>query len=150
MREQIIRPADSEDAPAVADVWLRSRRTAAIPRAVHTDAEVGVWVRDVLIPSCEVWVATDGGEVVGLMALAGDWVEQLYIAPEHQCRGHGARLLAIAQANRTALVLWTFESNVAAQRFYEAHGFIRLGESSTDNEECAPAIRFGWSAPRAA
>jgi ribosomal protein S18 acetylase RimI-like enzyme len=150
MSERIIRRADSGDAPAVADVWLRSRRTAAIPRAVHSDAEIRVWVKDVLIPSCEVWVATDCGEVAGLMALAGDWVEQLYIAPEHQRRGHGARLLAVAQANRTALVLWTFESNLAAQRFYETHGFIRVGGSSTDNEECAPAVRFRWSAAQAA
>ena len=103
-------------------------------------------VKDVLIPSCEVWVATDGGDVAGLMALAGDWVEQLYVAPEYQRRGHGARLVALAQANRTALALWTFERNVAARRFYEAHGFTRFGESSTDNEECAPAIRFRWRA----
>jgi ribosomal protein S18 acetylase RimI-like enzyme len=146
MSEQMIRRALSGDADAVAGVWLRSRQSAAIPPAIHTDAEVRAWVTDVLIPSSEVWVATDGGEVVGLIALAGDWVEQLYIAPEHQRRGQGARLLALAKANRSELALWTFESNVAAQRFYEAHGFTRIGEVSTDNEELAPAICFRWSA----
>src|SRR5579863_5051479 len=98
-----VRRAEGEDARAVADVWLRSRRAAAIPPAVHPDAEVRGWVKDVLIPTCEVWVATDGGEVVGFMALADDWVEQLYVAPEHQRRGHGARLIMLAQARRSTL-----------------------------------------------
>jgi len=58
-----------------------------------------------------------------MMALEDEWVEQLYIDPEHQRRGHGARLLEVAQATRPALALWTFESNLGAQGFYEAHGF---------------------------
>lgn len=105
------------------------------------------WVSDVLLPSCEVWVATDGDAVVGMMALDGEWVEQLYVSPEHQRRRHGSRLLDRAMSERTSLMLWTFETNVDAQRFYEARGFARTGLPSADNEERAPAIRYRWQRP---
>jgi hypothetical protein len=38
------------------------------------------------------------------------------------------------------------ESNIPAQRFYEAHGFIQAGLPSIDNEEHAPAICYRWRA----
>lgn len=89
-------------------------------------------------------MATTDSEVVGMMALEGEWVEQLYIAPGHQRRGHGARLLAVAQSSRTSLALWTFESNADARQFYEAHGFTQWGSASAENEEHAPAIMYRW------
>lgn len=144
MSEQILRRANGGDAEAAAEVLLRSRRAAAIPPSVHSDLEVRAWVAEFLIPSCEVWVATDSGEVAGVMALQDDWVEQLYIAPEHQRRGHGPALLALAKADRSALSLWTFESNLGARAFYGAHGFTQTGPPSSDNEEGAPAICYGW------
>jgi GNAT superfamily N-acetyltransferase len=91
-------------------------------------------------------VATADSEVVGMMALDDEWVRQLYVAPGHQRQGHGARLLAVAQSTRHSLALWTFASNLAAQRFYEAHGFKQSGSSSVDNEERAPAICYRWRA----
>ena len=104
MSEQILRRANGGDAEAAAEVLLRSRRAAAIPPSVHSDLEVRAWVAEFLIPSCEVWVATDSGEVAGVMALQDDWVEQLYIAPEHQRRGHGVALLALAKGRQERAV----------------------------------------------
>ncbi len=144
MSERILRRADGGDAEAAAEVLLRSRRAAAIPPSVHRDPEVRAWVAEFMIPSCEVWVATRGGEVAGVMALQDDWVEQLYVAPEHQGQGYGAALLALAKAERNALSLWTFESNLRARGFYEANGFIQAGAPSSDNEEGAPAICYRW------
>ena len=139
-----MRRAEPDDGPAIAEVWLRSRLAAEVPPPAHNDDEVRGWVREVLLPSCEVWVAVEGDEIVGMMALDGEWVEQLYIDPDHQRRGLGARLLGVAQAARDSLALWTFESNLAAQRFYEAHGFTRSGLPSADNEERAPAVCYRW------
>ena len=141
---ELIRRARADDGPAIANVWLDARRAAAIPPAAHGEDEVRAWISGVLPARCEVWVATDRDEVVGMMALDGEWVEQLYVSPEHQRRGYGRRLLEQAMADRGRLTLWTFESNVEAQRFYEAHGFVRLGVASDDNEEHAPAIRYRW------
>jgi GNAT superfamily N-acetyltransferase len=140
-----VRRAESGEALEIADLLLRSRRAAAgIPPSVHSDADVRLWVRELLLPACEVWVATEGDELAGMMALDGEWIEQLYISPAHQQRGHGARLLELAKLRSDSLALWTFETNRVARRFYESHGFIQAGAPSSDNEEGAPAIRYHW------
>ncbi len=144
MSEHIVRRADPDEALVIAEVLLRSRRASDIPPPAHTDDEVRVWVREVLLPSCEVWVSTADNQVVSMMALHDEWIEQLYTTPEHQRRGHGALMLGVAQATRCSLALWTFEGNVAARRFYEAHGFAQSGPPTSENEEHAPAICYRW------
>jgi GNAT superfamily N-acetyltransferase len=44
------------------------------------------------------------------------------------------------------LRLWTFESNLGAQRFYERHGFRPIERTAGDNEEGAPDILYIWDA----
>ena len=85
--------------------------------------------------------------IVGIMALNDDWIEQLYVAPAHTSRGIGSELVAIAQRRRPhGLQLWTFESNVRAQRFYERHGFVAVERTNgTGNEENEPDVRYRWS-----
>ncbi len=85
-------------------------------------------------------MTVDDDEVVAFMALDGDMLEQLYVAPRHQRNGHGARLLRLAQTTRESLALWTFEGNLGAQRFYEARGFKQSGQASTNNEERPGAL----------
>jgi GNAT superfamily N-acetyltransferase len=80
-----------------------------------------------------------------MMVLDGEWVEQLYVAPEHLRRGYGSQLVRLAQATRSELALWTFEANVAARVFYEAQGFRPAGPASSDNEERAPAVCYRWA-----
>jgi GNAT superfamily N-acetyltransferase len=144
--ESSLRRASDADALPVAELWLRSRRaTVTIPPTAHTDEDVRAWFRDVVIPSREVWVTTDGPELTGLMVLDDELVEQLYVAPEHARRGYGSLLLNLAQTTRSNLALWTFEANLSARAFYEAHGFRQSGAASSDNEEDAPAVCYRWT-----
>jgi len=74
-----LRRAVLEDARAVADVLIRSRRAAAeaIPAAVHSDAETREWIRTVVIPEREVWLVEDtDSRPLGVMVLDEDWVDQ--------------------------------------------------------------------------
>jgi GNAT superfamily N-acetyltransferase len=144
------RRADLEDAPAVADVLIRSRRAAvgSIPPAVHSDAEVREWISAVVIPEREVWLmeAADG-RPLAVLVLDDDWVDQLYVDPAATGRGLGSRLIDLAKSRRPmGLQLWTFATNTGAQRFYLRHGFIaaELNDGS-GNEEKAPNIRFVWT-----
>ncbi|MDG4809491.1 GNAT family N-acetyltransferase [Micromonospora sp. WMMD1120] len=142
------RRAGPDDAPAVADVLIRSRRAAAIPPAVHSDAEVRDWLRAVVIPQREVWLAERrDGAVLAVLVLHDDWLDQLYVEPSVTGRGLGSQLVALAKSRRPeGLQLWTFATNVAAQRFYLRHGFTRLEtDDGSGNEEKAPAIRFAWT-----
>ncbi|HWD65053.1 MAG TPA: GNAT family N-acetyltransferase [Solirubrobacteraceae bacterium] len=130
----------------MANLWLESRRAAepAIPPAAHTDAEVRAWFREVVFAGQEVWVIGPHGRPEAMMVLQGEWVEQLYVAPGRQRRGHGSRLIGLAQSRWDALSLWTFETNHSARAFYERHGFVADEPASADNEEGAPALLYRW------
>ncbi|MFC8833882.1 GNAT family N-acetyltransferase [Streptomyces griseoincarnatus] len=147
----VIRRAAGPDAAEVAEVWLRSF-TAALPgvRRAHTDDEVRAWIREVVVPGQETWVAMVDASVVAMMVREGDDLDQLYIDPAWQGRGIGGRLVDVAkERSPSGLTLWTFQVNEAARRFYERHGF--LAAEWTDglrNEEREPDVRYEWRPDR--
>ncbi|MFE0648008.1 GNAT family N-acetyltransferase [Streptomyces sp. NPDC059534] len=144
----VIRRAVDSDAAAVADVWLRSY-TAALPdvRRAHTDDEVRYWLREIVVPGLETWVATVDDSVVAMMVLDGEDLDQLYIDPPWRGRGIGDRLVELAKERRTdGLALWTFQVNAPARRFYERHGFVAAEHTDgRRNEEREPDVRYVWS-----
>ncbi|MEY9857832.1 ribosomal protein S18 acetylase RimI-like enzyme [Catenulispora sp. GAS73] len=144
----VLRRATDSDATGVADVWLRSF-AAALPtvRRAHDDADVRGFFADVVVPHHETWVADDGGTVVGLLVLDdGQELEQLYLDPSWRGRGLGDRFVDLAKRRRPdGLGLWTFQVNLAAQRFYRRHGFVEVERTDgAGNEEREPDVRFIW------
>ena len=115
---------------------------------VHTDDEVRRWIAERVVPHTELWLAEDdGGALVGLLVLDDDWLEQLYVEPTLTGRGIGSELIGLAKRARPeGLRLWTFESNLGAQRFDERHGFRPMERTAGDNEEGAPDILYVWDA----
>ncbi|HET8930250.1 MAG TPA: GNAT family N-acetyltransferase [Acidimicrobiales bacterium] len=143
-----IRRAVADEADAIAGVWLASRKAAApeILLPVHSDDEVGTWLREVVVVSREVWVGEEGGDLVAVLVLDGDWIDQLYVAPGRTGGGIGGEFITVAKRQRpAALRLWTFAANVRARHFYERHGFVATSMTAGDNEENAPDIRYEWS-----
>jgi len=146
-----IRRAAAADAHSARDLYLHARRAAAetgrIPPPAHPDDEVATWIRHVVIPKLECWLAqTPSEHVVGILVLKGDWIDQLYVDPNLTGRGIGAELLDLAKRERPhRLRLWTFVSNEGAQRFYERHGFMEVERTNgSRNEERAPDIQYVW------
>jgi GNAT superfamily N-acetyltransferase len=148
----ILRRAEVADADGVADVWLRSF-DAALPtvRRAHSDEDVRGWIRHELIPAQETWVAEADGDIVGMMALHGRWLEQLYLRPSWHGRGVGDSFVEMAKTRRPdGLELWTFQVNEPARRFYERHGFVPVEYTDgAGNEEREPDIRYVWPAKTA-
>lgn len=146
-----IRRATAADAVAVAEVYLAARHAAVplIPPLVHDDGDVRRWVHEDLLEETEVWVADLAGVVVAMMATSPGWLDHLYVDPTHANQGIGSILVAHAQDRaKTHLDLWTFVSNVAAQRFYVRHGFVEVERTDgSGNEEQAADIRYRWSTP---
>ncbi|MFZ1888588.1 MAG: GNAT family N-acetyltransferase [Candidatus Binataceae bacterium] len=146
----VIRRARAADAAAIAEVYIESRRGAAryFP-TVHSDDEIRGWIASYLAPNLEVWVAEDSaaGKIIGMLALEGELVEHLYIAPAAQRRGVGDGLLALAMRERPAtLRLWTFQANAPARRFYEARGFKAIEfTDGARNEERTPDVLYEWN-----
>ena len=139
----------------MAEVFLDSfHATYDFPLA-HPDDDVRSWIRDRLIPDRETWVATDGdadARIVGLLALAPGWIEQLYVAPDRLGEGIGSRLMEVAKGGQPdGLQLWTFQVNQRARRFYERHGFVAVEQTDgSGNEERQPDVRYEWRGGRAA
>ena len=141
-----IRRAGPEHAASVAEVYLSAfHATYDFPLA-HTDEQVRAWIRDVLVPSGDTWVATMGGTIVAMLALHGEDLDQLYVAPQAQGLGVGSRLVEAAKRlSPGGLGLYTFQVNARARRFYERRGFVAdaFGDGS-GNEEGQPDVHYRW------
>jgi GNAT superfamily N-acetyltransferase len=148
----ILRRASAADAAVIADLDIAAR-AEAMPtvRWAHTPDDVRRWMRDVMLPTHEVWVPEEDGAVLGYMALHDDWVAQLYVRPGFWRRGIGTALLQKAKELRPdGLRLWCFQVNARARAFYEAHGFTAVQfTDGRDNEEREPDILYARPGPRA-
>jgi GNAT superfamily N-acetyltransferase len=146
----LLRPGRTDDADVLADIHTRSR-AAAMPwlPVLHEESETRAWMRDVVLADQEVLVAERDGRPVGFAAVEGDWLEQLYVAPEALGTGVGRRLLDAVTARRPGgLSLHVFARNERARRFYEAAGFVLVAEGDgRDNEERTPDCTYRWEAP---
>ncbi|MEU5522153.1 GNAT family N-acetyltransferase [Streptomyces sp. NPDC047860] len=143
-----LRRALPSDAGPAAGVWLRSF-AAALPSVVRprSDDEVRQYFRHVLVPLRETWVAETADEdLVGVLVLEGEELEQLYLDPGWRGCGIGDRFVALAkQRSPGRLVLWTFQVNAPAHRFYERHGFTAVEwTDGSGNEEREPDVRYVW------
>jgi putative acetyltransferase len=147
MPKVTLRRADVAECDAIA-VLFRLSRVAALPYLpdLHTPAEDAAFFREQVFATCEVWVAETGGALAGLCAFRADWIDHLYVHPAHHRRGIGGALLGKAMETHEKLALWTFQRNVNARCFYEAHEFrcVRLTEGR-DNEEREPDALYEWT-----
>ena len=98
-----------------------------------------------IAPLCELWVALDGDELVGFLALKGSYIDRLYVLPRAQRRGVGEALMGRARERSPAgLELHTHVKNTKARHFYEKCGFhaARFGVSAPPESE--PDVEYHW------
>lgn len=162
-----VRPARAEDLPAIGAIHAVTMRAsleaahdsahgAPLPESVRTMISAPVitagWQEAVSTPPSahhHVLVATQDGEVVGLLGLAPTQsvapeggaaapalvaaeVTALGVGPEHQLRGHGSRLLAAAvdlarDDGAGALVAWSVRGDESLTRLLQAVGMAPTG-----------------------
>lgn len=116
--------------------WLSGR---------HSPDEDADYFRRRVFVECTVWGVSEGADLIGFIAFREGWVEQLYVLPGHQRAGAGGRLLMKAKEAFSPLLLWTFQNNDGARRFYEAEGFevVQVTDGS-GNEEGEPDVLYRW------
>jgi GNAT superfamily N-acetyltransferase len=148
MGEFVLRPAEPRDADEIAEVHTVSMRTAMpyLPE-LHTNEETRGWVAEVVLPQQEVWVAEADGRVVGVAALEGDMVEQLYILPHYQRIGIGSALFEKVKALRPrGITFYAFQRNTRARDFYERRGCVAVAfGDGAENEEGEPDVLYRWT-----
>jgi ribosomal protein S18 acetylase RimI-like enzyme len=141
----VARRAQAGDEDEIADVYVAALSGMTyIPE--YTDEQNRSFIRDVMLPNNEVWVAEEDGAIVGFVGLGDGRVRHLWIEPEHQNHGIGTTLLNVAkQRSPEGLDLWVFQRNVGARRFYERHGFALVEMTDGErNEEHEPDARYVW------
>lgn len=150
------RPATVDDAPAIAALLVRAWQVAYagfLPPEVVASQRVEEReprLRALLEggePDHTIHVAEQDGRVVGFVGFgparenpirpapagAGE-VYGLYLDPDAFGSGAGAALLTLAERHLAArfplAVLWTFERNARARRFYERQGWVHDGAAA--------------------
>lgn len=139
----VLRPARGSDAGAIARVLRAALASFDWMPMVHTPDEDLAFIAGTVLARQRVTVAGVDEAIVGFIAVNGEWVEQLYLDPDWTGRGIGSRLLTQAVARMPVVKLYCFQSNVAARRFYERHGFrVDALRGGTNNEEGLPDILY--------
>lgn len=153
-----IRPAIVEDAPAIAELHIRSWQWAyrGLIEDAYLDSMSATLERRIeqrrtqlasLPPETRWWVAEQHGRIVGfaITGLSRDQdvlpetveVYAIYLAQNAAGQGIGRTLFAHAvsdlrQRGFKRAMLWVLTTNQRARRFYEAAGWTPDGASKTD------------------
>ena len=145
-----IRLYNFDDFEAVTKLWRRAREQAFPDfqsRKGHTFAEDQAYFRDVVLVKDEVWVVELDGVPLAFMAIAEDFIDQLYVDPDHQRLRIGKALLDHAKLlSPEHLWLYTFQINTSGRFFYEKNGFrvVKFGVSPSPESE--PDVEYHWNA----
>ena len=143
-----IRRARPDDLEAAVGVWERARwdaHSGLEERLSYSHEDNLRHFRDVVTRENEVWLAVEGDEVVGLLALGDRKIDQLHVEPRCQGRGVGTALLDRAkELSPEGITLFTFQRNERARAFYERRGFraVRFGVSPPPESE--PDVQYAW------
>jgi putative acetyltransferase len=126
-------------------------RTTAMPWLpnVHTPEEDSWWVENKLFAETEIHIAIADDAIIGVCAIGGDMVEQLYVATAFQRMGIGKALIDLAKRERPGgLRLYCFADNHNGASFYRSQGFTVAEEGDgSGNEEGMPDLLLAWQLP---
>lgn len=164
-----VRLAQPDDAPAIGRVHVESWRAAycqVLPEAylasLSAVGRAAEW-RDVLARQDRqrfvLAAESERGEVVGFAAAGPERAGEpgydselyaLYLLPAYQGQGLGRALVREAAvrldaAGMQAMLLWVFEANAAARRFYEKLGGVYLRQQPmTLGGASFDEVAYGW------
>lgn len=143
-----IRDFRPEDFDAVTILW-RVAREKSLPdfqrRKGHFFYEDQAYFREHILKQDRVWVIDGDGYPVAFMAMRDDFIDHLYVHPDHQRRGVGKALLEHArQLSPEHLWLYTLQANRLARLFYERNGFAAEQFGISPSPENEPDIQYHW------
>lgn len=128
-----IRQSTSSDGERVVEIWRRAVDATHDFLSAEDRAAIDREVQDFL-PGMPLWLAVEGGTVLGFMGLSGSHLDALFIDPAHRGRGVGRLLVSHAVALERRLTTDVNEQNPQARGFYERLGFIAFGRSAIDDQ----------------
>jgi GNAT superfamily N-acetyltransferase len=128
MSAPVIRPARTDEYDAIARVWMESWVSTGLDEASNfLLANLRARVRREIEGGWSLYVADDNGTLAAMLALhlSKRYLDQLFVAPAHQGRSLGRRLLAFTRAQLPDEVwLRCVRENEKAWRWNEREGFV--------------------------
>jgi GNAT superfamily N-acetyltransferase len=146
--EPFIRPYQPADFDAIIILW-RASREVSLPdfqrRKGHFFYEDMAYFQEHVLPENEVWVVEAAGRPIAFLAMKADFIDHLYVHPEHWRQGVGRSLLEFAR-QRSPLHLWlyTLQVNTNARAFYEKNGFVITKFGVSQPPENEPDVKYEW------
>jgi GNAT superfamily N-acetyltransferase len=130
-----IRPAQDDDAAAVAEIWLAGWHDAhdgLVPQELVDVRTPGSFHTRAAERVADTTVATVDGAVAGFVMLAGDELEQMYVSSAHRGTGIAQTLITDAErqlGERGHAKAWlaVVAGNARARAFYERAGWVDEG-----------------------
>jgi GNAT superfamily N-acetyltransferase len=147
-----IREYQSQDFDAVTILW-RVAREKSLPEFQggekgHFFYEEQEYFSNQILKKNTVWVVEKELRPIAFMAMENDFIDQLYIHPDHWRQGIGTVLLNFARERSPEhLWLYTLEVNVNARAFYEKNGFVPEKFGVSPPPESAPDVEYHWRRP---
>jgi ribosomal protein S18 acetylase RimI-like enzyme len=162
----VTRAAVVDDALAIARVhvasWRSTYRTLLPDDFLTSLSEEGYadrWRRNIVNAPVRVYVAEDGGEVVGFASggkeRAGETgytgeLYAIYILDSFQGRGHGSELVravvtGLEEMGLDDMLIWVLQDNQRARAFYERLGGVYVRKQPiTIGSVTLEEVSYGW------
>ncbi len=144
-----IRPLTPNDANDIARV-LGLSHGLPVPTVArwHAPNRDRVLVEERPFGSADVFGAFSGDHLIGYITWRPQWIDHLYVMPEHTEAGVGTALLDAVKARQKRIDLWTLENNTHARKFYEARGFVEIElTNGAGRAEQEPDVLYRWLRP---
>ena len=129
-----IRPIQYKtDIARITDVWYEASILA------HSFIDKAYWLNartlmaTVYIPKSKTWVMLSDEKMIGFYSVFENKLAAIFIDPNLQGMGYGAKLIKHAFEQSPRLELNVYQKNQTAVRFYHAHGFKVESECIDDN-----------------
>lgn len=143
-----VREYQDNDFDAVTILW-RVSREKAMPEFQRTKGhfffEDQEYFQDHILKENKVWVVEGENRPVAFMAMKDEFIDQLYVHPDHWRQGIGKLLLHFAREMHPEHIwLYTLQSNTNGRAFYEKNGFVaeKFGVSPAPEKE--PDVEYHW------
>jgi GNAT superfamily N-acetyltransferase len=139
-----VRPYSEADFDVVTSIWLDSwKSTGVVTSASVTLSTLRERLPQEIARGWLIYVATLGSDVVGFLALLGDELVQLFIAPKAQNIGVGKKLLDFMKDTRPNGFHLTTAVQSGAGKFYERER-LRRGAVSIHPTLGHRIVRYDW------
>ncbi len=143
-----LRPYEASDEQPLVALW-HATKIHAYPylptEQAYTALDSARFFREHIAPRCEIWLAVEGDQLLGFLALAASYIDRLYVHPDRQRRGAGEALLEKAkELSPGGLELHTHQQNISACSFYEKHDFRAACYGTSPPPESTPDVEYHW------